>query len=616
MRLLYIDQYFSTHDGVSGTRSFDLASRMVAQGHEVTLLTSASRYWMPGGGRGLIRRQRIAGIDVVVLGVDYAPQMGALRRAWAFGLFSVAGSLIAPLLGRFDAVFSSSTPLSVGLPGVLGARLLGVPHVFEVRDLWPAVPAALGALGPGIVLGAAKKLERWIYANSARLVALSPGMAQGIQRCGVDPRRIEQIPNTCNTELFANAEPNEAFTGPDLQSKQVVLYAGAMGAANGLDALLDLALQFKDQGNDNALFVLAGDGPQRQRLENRARALELGNVRFVGPLPRSAMPAMFAASAVTLTLFADNTALNDNSPNKLFDSLAAGRPSLVNRPGWTEQLLNEAGAGFRLPTEDPPLAAQMLVKLLDDQQRLESMGRSAANLAAGELNVERAAQRLEAQLQRAIAGNVQRRIQLVIKGVLDRLLAAAGLAVLWPLLLAIALAIRIESPGPALFRLQRAGRYGFAFRPLKFRTMISGAAAMGAGLNVEHDDQRITRVGRVLRRLSLDELPQLIDVLCGSMSLVGPRPMLIEQAASLDQRQQRRLELRPGISGWAQVNGRNALSWTQRIERDLEYVERFSLLMDLRILLRTVRVALAGEGLYEAQAGADDPFNRFEGRDD
>ncbi|HLL85978.1 MAG TPA: sugar transferase [Thermoleophilaceae bacterium] len=185
----------------------------------------------------------------------------------------------------------------------------------------------------------------------------------------------------------------------------------------------------------------------------------------------------------------------------------------------------------------------------------------------------------------------------------DRALALALLVASSPLLGLAALAIRLEDRGPVLYRQRRVGRTGEPFEMLKLRTMVSGAESMGPGLAVDEGDPRITRVGAVLRRLSLDELPQLVNVVCGEMALVGPRPTIQAQVDQYTERQRRRLEVRPGITGWAQVNGRASLPWHERIELDVWYVEHRSTVLDLQILGRTLRLLLTGHGLYRGETG-------------
>jgi lipopolysaccharide/colanic/teichoic acid biosynthesis glycosyltransferase len=180
----------------------------------------------------------------------------------------------------------------------------------------------------------------------------------------------------------------------------------------------------------------------------------------------------------------------------------------------------------------------------------------------------------------------------------DVAIASAALAISSPALVVAAIAIKLDSRGPALYRQRRAGRHGAAFEVVKLRTMHRGADPVGVGTPVLEGDPRVTRVGRLLRRLSLDELPNLVNVIRGEMAIVGPRPTLEAQVERYTPRQRRRLEVRPGLTGWAQVNGRAGIPWEERIELDVWYVEHRSLALDLRILARTARLLLTGHGLY------------------
>jgi lipopolysaccharide/colanic/teichoic acid biosynthesis glycosyltransferase len=191
----------------------------------------------------------------------------------------------------------------------------------------------------------------------------------------------------------------------------------------------------------------------------------------------------------------------------------------------------------------------------------------------------------------------------VSKRALDLALALVGSIVTAPVVAVLALAIRVESAGSPIYRQTRVGKDGELFSIYKLRTMVRGAELTGAGLAVQEGDDRITRIGRLLRRCSLDELPNLWNVVRGEMSIVGPRPTLPAQVEQYDERQRGRLAVKPGITGWAQVNGRASLPWDERIELDLWYVEHRSLVLDLRILARTVRMVFTGQGLYKGETG-------------
>jgi lipopolysaccharide/colanic/teichoic acid biosynthesis glycosyltransferase len=190
---------------------------------------------------------------------------------------------------------------------------------------------------------------------------------------------------------------------------------------------------------------------------------------------------------------------------------------------------------------------------------------------------------------------------------IDIVVSAAALALASPVLLVAIIAIRLESKGHPIYRQRRVGLDGHEFDVLKLRTMVVGAESIGAGLAVNVGDARITSVGRLLRRTSLDELPNLVNVLRGEMSIVGPRPTLPHQVAQYTERELGRLAVRPGITGWAQVNGRSSLPWPERIELDLWYIQHRTWRLDLHILWRSARMVVVGEGIYKGKTGGWTP---------
>ena len=189
----------------------------------------------------------------------------------------------------------------------------------------------------------------------------------------------------------------------------------------------------------------------------------------------------------------------------------------------------------------------------------------------------------------------------------DVVVASIALALTSPLIALAVIAVRLETHGSAIFRQRRVGKDGEPFEMLKIRTMVSGAETQGAGLALDYGDPRITRVGKVLRRFSIDELPNLVNVLRGEMSIVGPRPTIQVQVDQYTERQRRRLDVKPGLTGWAQVNGRASLPWHERIELDLWYVEHRSFLLDMKIIWRTIEMLVTGSGLYKGEKGGWKP---------
>ena len=190
------------------------------------------------------------------------------------------------------------------------------------------------------------------------------------------------------------------------------------------------------------------------------------------------------------------------------------------------------------------------------------------------------------------------KIQLAVKRILDLLVAACGIVLLSPFFILLGIFIKLDTPGPVFFRLRVAGCGGKPFGQWKFRTMVNGARQKAHPFETSATDPRITRVGRVLRRWSFDELPQLWNVLQGEMSIVGPRPTFIEVASRYSKFEAGRLRMRPGLTGLAQVHGRNLLSWPERVALDIEYIEHYSLWLDSKILIRTIPAVLESKGVY------------------
>ncbi len=616
MRILYIDQYFSNREGISGTRAYEFARRWVAAGHTVTVLAGTSHYSHLDreGQRRLLRKTMVDGIRVISIRVPYAQQMGVAGRLRAFFAFMLWAALAGVFTARHDVVFASSTPLTVGVPATLISRVRGIPFVFEVRDLWPRAPIELGALKNPAAIAIARFAEKLFYRLAVKVVALSPGMVEGVVATGKARGDVVMIPNSCDVDLFGEAGAQDVRAELDIPTDAtLIIHAGNLGPSNDGDWLLDLAAHWQGAGRDDMHLLLLGEGSERARLERRRTEKSLTNVTFAGPVTRSATARYVRAADLGVVSFADLPVLATNSPNKFFDYLAAGRPVLVNTDGWTAELLRESGAGLVLPRPSRDAAA-LAAELARDPKRRAKMGRQAKKLAA-RFERGRLGEQLLAVLQTAAAvspGGVEP----ALKRLTDFVGATLALTLLSPLLAAIAIAIKRDTPGPVFFFQERIGKDGRAFSLWKFRTMVVGAAQMGDGLNVGETDPRITHVGTFLREWSLDELPQLFNIVFGDMAIVGPRPALREHMEQYNDKQRRRLRLRPGLTGLAQIRGRNALTWKEKLAHDVEYVRTWSWWSDLGIILKTIPVVLSRKGLYEPEGGHDDRFNRFDDDDD
>jgi glycosyltransferase involved in cell wall biosynthesis len=386
MHILYLHQYFTTRAGVGGTRSYEFARYLVAQGHRVTMVTAADSL-LPWSG-GLIRRRQVDGIDVVELRLGYADyQSGTAisygRRILAFLLFALASVAAVLRARRPDLVFATSTPLTIGIPGIIASVRHRAPLVFEVRDLWPEAPIQMGALRHPLAIVLARWLERAIYHRSAHIVALSPGMRAGIIDAGVPPERISVIPNASDLDLFSPELDGEAFRRKhQLEGKFVCLYFGTMGEANDLFQVVRAAKLLQERGQERIVFLLYGTGRQRPLLEAYAREHGLRNVIFsTAPLEKRAVPRLVAAADLAMTIFKSLPVLATCSPNKFFDTLAAGRAVLVNMPGWLRELVIEHECGVFVRPDDPEELAATVLRLSASPELVACYGRNARRLA-------------------------------------------------------------------------------------------------------------------------------------------------------------------------------------------------------------------------------------------
>jgi glycosyltransferase involved in cell wall biosynthesis len=387
MRILYLHQFFITRAGVGGTRSYEFARRFAARGHAVRMVTA-------GGGS-----RNVDGIEVVGAPGGYADYVGATslaypRRMAAFAAFALTATAAALRGPRPDVIYASSPPLTIALPALAAAGRWHAPLVFEVRDLWPEAPIQMGALRNPLLRRLARTLERLVYRRSGRIIALSPGIRDGVVSAGAPPERVALVPNASDLELFSpeldgDAERRRLGLGTGL----VCSYFGTMGEANDLRQVIEAAPLARD-----VTFVLLGDGKRRRELESRAPA----NVRFLDPVPDKASVArLAAASDACLTLFKDVPVLATNSPNKLFDTFAAGRAAIVNTEGWMRELVETNEAGLFVRPGDPRDLAEKLAWLRDNPGEVERLGRNARALAEREFDRDKLAARALAVLEEA-----------------------------------------------------------------------------------------------------------------------------------------------------------------------------------------------------------------------
>jgi glycosyltransferase involved in cell wall biosynthesis len=422
VRILYLHQFFMTRDGTGGTRSYEFARRLVAGGHGVTMVTAAGASGRSRTDGGRNRPLDVDGIQVVEVRGGYgdyvkATGVGYGRRRLAFARFAISATLAAVRGPRPDVVFATSPPLTMALPAIVAARRWRVPLVFEVRDLWPEAPIQMGALRSPLAQRLARWLERAVYRAASEIIALSPGMRDGIVAAGVDSARVTLIPNASDLDLFSpDLDPGDVRERLGLGDAFVCSYFGTMGEANDLTQVVVAAeLLHEREGASSAsasaragvsedagrqiVFVLQGDGKRRPGLEAEVRRRGLDNVVFAPAGDKRSAARLAAASDACMTIFKDVPILATNSPNKLFDTFAAGRPAIVNTDGWQRELVEANEAGVFARPGDPADLAERVLFLRDNPETTRRLGENARRLAEREFDRGLLADRLRDVLE-------------------------------------------------------------------------------------------------------------------------------------------------------------------------------------------------------------------------
>ena len=381
MKIIYLHQYFNTPEMSGGTRSYEMARRMVVAGNEVHMVTSFREE--ESQRKGWFQTEE-AGIKVHWYPVPYSNDMGFVQRIKAFLAFALAARKKTVELDG-DIIFATSTPLTIALPAVPAARKKKIPMVFEVRDLWPEMPIAVGALRNPLLRFAAHRLEHWAYHNAAAVVALSPGMKEGVVRTGYPPEQVAVIPNSSdNAEFKYNPDAAARFRAERdwLGDKPLMVYTGAFGSTNGVGYMVPVAKELLGMGSD-VRILLVGDGAEKAKIVEQAKQADvLGiNLFIEDKLPKKKIPALLSAANMASALFIDLPEMRPNSANKFFDALASGTPVLLNYGGWMHEMVNSHGCGLAMWQRTISEVAQQLDQKLHDNAWLERSGAAARQLA-------------------------------------------------------------------------------------------------------------------------------------------------------------------------------------------------------------------------------------------
>lgn len=411
MHILYMHQHFTTRRGYTGNRSYEFSKFLMERGHKITMICSGidnePRLTLEAGEQ--YREVEIEGIHCVPIRAANANPLAitgqsGYRRMLGFLNFVRVAKSVGRKLPKPDIVFSTHTPLTIGLAGLNLARHFDVPHVFEVRDLWPQALINLGVLKNPLVIAWMRHLERKIYSASEHVVALSPGMKEGVVASGViDADDVSMIPNASDIGLFDPAiDRSFGRERLGLGERVAAIYFGGMGHANNLEYAIEAAQILESRGRDDIVVVLHGGGGRKAAHEQQVSELGLKNVIFSDPVPDKEVVAKIVAGCdICMTIYRASKE-HTWSPNKMFDALAAGRPVLINVPGWLGETIDSNGCGYSVDSESPEALANALEKLADDPDLRAEMGRNSRRLAESEFSREKLADKLDVVFQNAI----------------------------------------------------------------------------------------------------------------------------------------------------------------------------------------------------------------------
>jgi glycosyltransferase involved in cell wall biosynthesis len=396
MKILYFYQYFSTPKGSWGTRVYEYAREWVKKGHEVTVVTSIySKSDITA--EKLIEYREVDGIQLIILNISIDNKQHPVKRIWTFVQYSFLASWFA-LKSTYDIAIVSSGPITVGIPGLLAKKIKRKKVVFEVRDLWPGTAIALGFIKYKWMQKAMYAFEKICYRNSDLIVTLSPGSKENIEeRYG--RQNIISVPNSANIKLFGNNHLNTVLP-KGLVKNRYAIYTGNIGPANNSRMLFEAAQILKKEGTEDFRIVLVGDGQEKKVLQDEAEEQGLQEYfTVIDLMPKEQLVPLVKHSLVSLIPMANRPLLDTSSPNKLFESLAAGVPVVQTTNGWIKELLDKESCGFTITPENPEELVDILKKLKADPGMREKMAENAFNVAKTQFDKTKLAQKMIGRIE-------------------------------------------------------------------------------------------------------------------------------------------------------------------------------------------------------------------------
>ncbi len=388
MHILYYHLYFHTRDNASGTRSYEMAKRLIEQGHKVTIVCGSEegKIKFDGQVHNGYKYGMIEGINIIEIQTPPYNYANFLQRGFAFLRFGLRGIRLAFKLD-YDLLFATSTPLTASIPGIIMKWFRKKPFVFEVRDLWPDLPRAMGVIKNPVVLWAISFLEWLSYRKADACIGLSPGIVEGIKKRSRKDLPVAMIPNGSDIDVFSPGRREELNIDGISETELAAVFTGAHGIANGLDNVLDAAACLKRMNRNTIKLIFIGDGQMKEHLLRRVREERLDNCIFLDPVPKKELNKITGSADLGMMVLANVPAFYyGTSPNKFFDYLASGLPVINNYPGWIADLITENHCGKPVRPDDPEAFAGMLMWFDDHRDVLQEMSNNARTLAEKRFN--------------------------------------------------------------------------------------------------------------------------------------------------------------------------------------------------------------------------------------
>lgn len=390
MKILYIHQYFITPEEPGGTRSYWFSRELVSRGHKVVMITSTNKnHQVP-------TKINIDGIDVIYVKNEYSNYFSPWKKVLSFIKFVVSSIKQACKERNVDVVFATSTPLTVGIVALWLKSRKGWKYIFEVRDLWPEFPIQIGVIKNKFVIRILRLLEKKIYEKAQYVIALSPGMMEGVVKAGTPKEKVCVIPNMSKpTEFYPHVPSSEIIARFGLQmDKFNIIHFGSMGVANGLMYIIETAKLLQDDHIEDVNFIFLGDGATLPQLQKAVENYKLTNVQFLGSHNMSVVSEIVNCCDVSITSFLDLPILYTNSPNKLFDSLSAGKPIIVNSAGWTKELVEKEHCGCYVDPNNPHDFMKKILKIKNEKELLQKWGENARRISEEIFNKDSLSKRM------------------------------------------------------------------------------------------------------------------------------------------------------------------------------------------------------------------------------